>query len=35
VYAGWQVEQMSIDIASAVERISNDVPHDAQRTSTW
>jgi hypothetical protein len=34
VYAGWQFEQTSTEIASAVERMRKVVPHEEQRTST-
>jgi hypothetical protein len=30
VYAGWQLEQTSTEIASAVDRIPNDAPHEEQ-----
>jgi len=33
VYAGWQFEQTSTEIACAVELMLNDAPHEEQRTS--
>jgi hypothetical protein len=31
VYAGWQFEQTSTEMVSAVERTSNAAPHEEQR----
>jgi hypothetical protein len=33
-YAGWQFEQASTEMASAVERTVKVLPHEEQRTST-
>jgi hypothetical protein len=34
VYAGWQFEQTSTEIVSAVDRRSKVAPHEEQRAST-